>query len=72
MNPVTPTNLGETILNVFFYLIIAAFLIYSIIAIYSLLRYGRTKILSISVIVVYLIISAGLYAAAVSSLNQIK
>ncbi len=62
----------NNLLSIVFYLIIAAFVIYSIIAIYSLLRYGRTKILNLTVIVFYLVISAGLYAAAVSSLNKIQ
>jgi hypothetical protein len=40
-------------------------------AIYALLRFGRSKMLGIVVSLLYLIIAAGLYAAAVSNLNNI-
>jgi hypothetical protein len=67
-----PTTLGSTILTVIFYIIMALFALYSLLAIYSLLRFGRARILAITVSLLYLVIAAGLYAAAVSNLNNIK
>jgi predicted membrane channel-forming protein YqfA (hemolysin III family) len=72
MQPYQPISVGSSVIAIIFYLIMAAFVLYSLIALYSLLRFGRTKILAIIVSILYLIISAGLYAAAVSNLNAIK
>lgn len=66
-----PSTLPGTILALVFYLLMAGFVLYSLIALYSLLRYGRSRILTIIISIIYLIISAGLYAAAVSNLNAI-
>jgi hypothetical protein len=71
MNAYQPTNLGTTILALVFYIIMVGFVIYSLLAIYALLRFGRSKMLGIVVSLLYLIIAAGLYAAAVSNLNNI-
>jgi uncharacterized membrane protein YqhA len=67
-----PNNLIATIIALVFYLLMAGFILYSLVALYSLLRFGRNKILGVLVAIIYLVISAGLYAAAVSNLNAIK
>lgn len=67
-----PTSIVSTILGLIFYLLMAGFMLYSLLTIYSLLRFGRSRILGIIVSILYLIITAGLYAAAVSNLNAIK
>ncbi len=72
MNAFEPSSLGQSILALAFYLIMAAFIIYSLIAIYALLKYGRSKTLGLAVTILYLIISLSLYAAAVGNLNKIK
>ena len=72
MTPYQPTSIGHSILALVFYLLMAGFVFYSLLGIYALLRFGRSKILAIIICIVYLMISAGLYAAAVSNLNAIK
>lgn len=72
MNVYQPTSIGSSILAIVFYIVMAGFILYSLLAIYSLLRFGRSKILGIIVSLLYLIISASLYAAAVHNLNAIK
>lgn len=67
-----PSTLGHTVLALVFYLLMVGFVIYSVVALYSLLRFGRSVITAIAVSLLYLIISASLYAAAVGSLNNIK
>lgn len=67
-----PSGLGPAILALVFYILMAGFVLYSLLAIYTLLKFGRSKILSTIVSLLYLIISAGLYAAAVSNLNAIR
>jgi hypothetical protein len=71
MTPYEPTSLGHTVVAVIFYLIMAAFMIYSLLAMYALLSFGRSKILGAIVSILYLVIVASLYAAAVGNLNQI-
>jgi len=66
-----PTTLGASLLALVFYIIMAGFVIYSLLAIYALLRFGRSKILAIIVSIIYLIISAGLYTMAVANLSAI-
>ena len=66
-----PTGLGTTILALVFYLLMAGFILYSLLALYALLRFGRSKILAIIVSILYLIMTASLYAAAVGNLNMI-
>lgn len=72
MNAYEPSSLGSSILGLIFYIIMAGFVIYSLLSIYALLRYGRSKLLAIGVAILYLIISASLYAVAVGNLNNIK
>ena len=77
MNPTLPpvyqpNNLVGTIVALVFYILMAGFVLYSLVALYALLRFGRNKILALLVSILYLIIIAGLYAAAVGNLNNIK
>ena len=73
MNPAyQPNSFGHAILALVFYVLMVGYVLYSLIALYALLRFGRTKILAIIVSLLYLIASAGLYAAAVGNLNNIK
>ncbi len=67
-----PSNFGPTILALVFYVVMAGFVLYSLIAIYALLKFGRSKILAIIVSLLYLIISASLYASAVGNLSNVK
>ena len=71
-NVFQPTSLGMTLLALVFYVVMAGFVLYSLIAIYALLKFGRSKILAIIVSLLYLIISACLYASAVGNLSNIK
>ncbi len=66
-----PSTLGHTILALVFYILMAGFILYSLLALYALLRHGRSKILVILVSIIYLIITASLYAAAIGNLNNI-
>jgi hypothetical protein len=72
MTPYQPTSLVHTILALIFYLLMAGFVGYSLIALYALIRFGRSKILSLVIALLYLLISASLYAAALGSLNAIR
>jgi len=72
MNPYQPENLVHTIVALVFYLIMAGFFIYSLLALYGLLKFGRSKILSVTVAIIYLVLAAGLYSTAVINLNNIK
>jgi len=66
-----PNNLAQTIVALIFYLLMAGFVMYSLIAIYSLLRFAKSKILALVISILYLIVSASLYASAVSNLGKI-
>ena len=71
-NPTISPNLINSIISVIFYLIMAVFVLYSLQAIYALLKFGRSKILGIIVSIVFMIISGSLYAAAVVILGKIN
>lgn len=71
MNAYEPTTLGQSIIAIIFYIIMAAFILYSLLALFSLLKFGRSKILAITVSILYLILTASLYAAAVGNLNAL-
>jgi hypothetical protein len=60
------------IVGIIFYLFMTVIVVYSLIAIYSLLSYGKSRILGLTVTILYLIILVSLYGAAISNLNQIK
>ncbi len=66
-----PTSLGHTLLALVFYILMAAYILYSLIGLYALLRFGRSVIVSLLVSVLYLIITVSLYAAAITNLNNI-
>lgn len=73
MNPVyQPTSLPLTILALIFYLIMAGFAIYSMLALYALIRFGKSKLVAFGVSLLYIIIAASLYGAAISNLNNIN
>lgn len=67
-----PSSLAHTLLALIFYIVTAGFILYSLMALYSLLRWGQSKITAILVSVFYLIITASLYAAAIVKLNAIR
>ena len=67
-----PTNLITTIIALVFYILMAGYILYTLVALYALLRFGRSTILGIIVALLYLVISASLYAAAVGNLNNLK
>lgn len=67
-----PSSLGTTLVALVFYILMAGYILYTLIALYALLRFGRSTILAIIVSILYLLISAGLYAAAVGNLSNIK
>ncbi len=67
-----PSTLGHTILALAFYIVSAGFILYSMVALYSLLRFGRSKVTAILVTVFYLIMATSLYAAAILKLNAIR
>ncbi len=72
MTAYQPTSLGATILALVFYLLMAGFALYSLLAVYALIRFGQSKVLAFIVSFLYLLISASLYAAAVINLNAIR
>lgn len=67
-----PTSLGHTILALVFYILTAGFILYSLVALYALLRFGKSKIVAILVSVFYLIVLASLYASGIVQLNSLK
>ncbi|MBI2356012.1 MAG: hypothetical protein HYV13_02305 [Candidatus Doudnabacteria bacterium] len=67
-----PTNLIHTIIALVFYVLMAGFALYSFLALYALNRFGRSKLVSASVSLLYIIIAASLFAAAQTDLNSIK
>ena len=67
--PLIPTSISSSLVALVFYLLMAVFTIYSIVALYALLRFGRNKTLAIAVSIFYLVIAAGLYTNAVINLK---
>ena len=65
-------NLGHTIIALVFYIIMAGIGLYSLIALYALLRYGRNRLLAMIVSIAYLVIWAGLFASAAYTLTAIS
>ncbi len=61
----------NTIVSFIFHALMIVLAVYSLIAVYSLLRYGRSKSLGLVVSLLYLVIITSLYVAAVTNLNQI-
>jgi hypothetical protein len=67
-----PNNFGHTIVALVFYIIMAGIALYSLIALYALLRYGRNRLLGMIVAIAYLVIWAGLFASAASTLSTLS
>lgn len=61
----------KLILQILFYLLMGGFALYSFTMVYILLRYGKSKILGLSVAVFYFILIASLYGAALANFYQI-
>lgn len=73
MNPAyEPVALGHTLLALVFYIFMIGFVIYSALAIYALMRFGKSKTLGLVVSMFYIVIIAGLFSFAVTNLNNIK
>lgn len=66
-----PNALPHTILALVFYVLMFGFVAYSFLTLYTLNKYGRSKILAAAVSLVYVIIIASIFAAAQTSLNNI-
>lgn len=66
-----PENLIHSVIALVFYILMAGFAVYSFLALYALNRFGRSKLITATVSLIYLIIAASLFAAAQSNLNQI-
>ena len=54
-----------------FYLAMAALAVYSVLMMYALLRFGKSKILAMVLCAFYLILISTLYALASANFNQI-
>lgn len=67
-----PTSIGSTIVALIFYIVMGGFALYSLFAIYALIRFGRSRTLAVVITVTYIIISSSLFTAAVVSLNKIR
>ncbi|MBI4363549.1 MAG: hypothetical protein HY545_01740 [Candidatus Doudnabacteria bacterium] len=73
MTPIyQPASLTHAVIALVFYLIMAVFVIYSMLAMYALIRFGKNKLLAFAVSLLYIVIAAGLYGAAVDNLNLLK
>jgi hypothetical protein len=54
-----------------FYVVMGIFALYSFILIYALLRFGKSKILSLGVALFYFILITSLWSAALANFSQI-
>lgn len=61
----------KTVSEILFYLVILALSLYSLIMVYSLLRYGQSKLLGIVVSALYLVIFFSLFLAALGNFESI-
>lgn len=61
----------QSILSVIFYLLFGVFALYSLLAIYALMRFGKSKTLSLVISLLYLVISFSLFATALINLNSL-
>lgn len=61
----------KLIFQILFYALMLLFAAYSIIMIYVLIRYGRSKILGLTLSTLYLIIILSLYTAAAINFNKL-
>ena len=60
------------IVSIIFYLILVVYAIYSLIALYALLKFGQNKILGIVVSLVYLAFSLSFYFGSMVYINNLK
>lgn len=67
-----PSSLGHTILALIFYVLMLGLVVYSFLSLYALNKYGRSRILAVSVSLLYIIIIASIFAAAQTNLNEIN
>lgn len=65
-------NILKTLVALIFYVFIGIFLLGSAMSVYTLVRYGKNKLLIVSVIATYVVIAASLYIVALSQFNGIK
>lgn len=61
----------KTVSEILFYLVIFALSLYSLVMVYSLLRYGQSKLLGIVVAALYLVIFSSLFLAAFGNFESI-
>jgi len=59
------------ICQILFYVVMGIFALYSFILIYALLRFGKSKILSLGVALFYFILITSLWSAALANFSQI-
>jgi hypothetical protein len=62
----------STIIHYVFFTLVLIMAVYSLTAIYALLRFGQNKTLAATVAIVYLVVCSSLFALAVTSLNKIN
>lgn len=55
-----------------FYILLGIHALYSLVMVYILLRYGKSKILSLTVCALYAIVITTLYAAAMANFTQLS
>lgn len=61
----------HTIIALIFYLLMFGFALYSFLAIFALVKYGRSRLLVFGISILYLIIVSGLYAVAQTNLGNL-
>ena len=70
-NPET-TGIINHVIVIGFYLLVAIFTLASAIAVYSLVRYGKDKVLILGVSLTYIVLASALFIIALSQLHQIN
>jgi hypothetical protein len=65
------SNPVYTILAIIFYVALIILAFYSLLAVYALLKFGRSRTVGIIISLCYLIITAGFYFAALTNLNAL-
>ena len=71
---ITPeiTSILYTGLVIIFYIIMLGFTTYSFLTLYALLRYGKSKMVGLVVLLFYVVITSSLFSTALDNLNKIK
>ena len=67
-----PTNYGQLAAGAIFYILVLISLFFSLITIYSLIKYGKSRGLGFVVSVIYLIIYLALISSGTTILTNIK